>query len=212
MMEMTSMAGVFKGARGFGTATLHEAAGRIGALPMSIKPLCDDFRLCGPAFTVDCPAGDNLWVHRAVYAAKPGDVLIVHTDGGENTGYWGEILNAAAIAQGLGGLVIDGAARDTAGLTAGDFPVFSRGVCIAGAGKDRGALGFLNQPIRIGAIVVHPGDLVAGDQDGVVVIPGAQAAQVLAAAAAREADEIDKIRRIRAGARTIDLYALGDGS
>jgi 4-hydroxy-4-methyl-2-oxoglutarate aldolase len=209
---MSPMASMFEEARGFGTATLHEAAGRIGALPMSIKPVCDDFRLCGPAFTVDCPAGDNLWVHRAVYAAKPGDILIVYTNGGEHTGYWGEILNAAAIARGLGGLVIDGPVRDTAGLTAGDFPVFSQGVCISGAGKDNGALGFLDQPIRIGAIVVHPGDLVAGDQDGVVVIPGAQVAQVLTAAAAREADEIEKIRQIRAGARTLDLYDFGNNS
>ena len=118
-----------------GAATLHEAAGRIGALPSAIKPVAPDMRVAGPAFTVHIPAGDNLWIHRALYEAAPGDVLVVSTSGGIEWGYWGDILNTAAIAQGLGGLVIDGGVRDVAGLSTMSLPVFSNGICLRGTIK-----------------------------------------------------------------------------
>ena len=119
-----------------GAATLHEAAGRIGALPSAIKPVASTMVLCGPAFTVHCPPLSNLQIHHAIYHATPGDVLVVHVSGGAEAGYWGDILNEAAMARGLSGLIIDGGVRDTAGLAAMSFPVFSNGVSIQGTGKD----------------------------------------------------------------------------
>ena len=193
-----------------GAATLHEAAGRIGALPSVIKPVAPEMRVIGPAFTVHIPAGDNLWIHRALYQAAPGDVLVVSTSGGIEWGYWGDILNTAAIAQRLGGLVIDGGVRDVAGLAQMSFPVFSNGICINGTIKGFEATAWLCQPIRIGAVVVQQGDLVVGDRDGVVVLPASSVPEALAGGARREREETDKIARIRAGEKTIDIYGFGN--
>jgi 4-hydroxy-4-methyl-2-oxoglutarate aldolase len=198
-----------KTAMRLGSATLHEAAGRVGALPSVIKPLAPSMRLAGPAFTVHVPAFDNLWIHRAVYEASAGDVLVICTSGGVEAGYWGDILNEAAMARRLGGLVIDGGVRDSAGLIHHPFPVFSNGVSIRGTVKGHEAIAWLRQPVRIGETIVGQGDLVVGDADGVVVIPAQQASQALEAGGRRESDEREKLTRIRAGERTIDLYGLG---
>ena len=192
-----------------GAATLHEAAGRIGALPSAIKPVAPEMRVAGPAFTVHVPAGDNLWIHRALYEAAPGDVLVVSTSGGIEWGYWGDILNEAAMARGLGGLVIDGGVRDVAGLATMPFPVFSNGICLNGTIKGFEATAWMRQPIRIGEVVVAYGDLVVGDRDGVVVLPAGRVPEALTAGVHRERDEADKIARIRAGERTLDIYGFG---
>ena len=193
-----------------GAATLHEAAGRIGALPSAIKPIAPHMRIAGPAFTVHIPAGDNQWIHRALYQASPGDVLVVSTSGGAEWGYWGDILNEAALAQRLGGLVVDGGVRDVAGLAAMAFPVFSNGICLNGTIKGFEAIAWLRQPIRLGDVVVQQGDLVVGDRDGVVVLPATTVANALSGGIKREQDEADKIKRIRAGERTIDIYGFGE--
>jgi 4-hydroxy-4-methyl-2-oxoglutarate aldolase len=195
-------------ARRLGAATLHEAAGRIGALPSAIKPVAASMVLCGPAFTVHCPPLSNLQIHHAIYQASPGDVLVVHVSGGIEAGYWGDILNEAAMARRLGGLVIDGGVRDTAGLAAMSFPVFSNGVSIQGTGKDYDATAWLQAPVRLGAVIVNPGDLMMGDRDGVVALPQGKVNAILTAAEARAADEARKIERIRQGERTIDLYGF----
>ena len=194
----------------FGAATLHEAAGRIGALPSAIKPVGQTMRLAGPAFTVQVPVLDNLWIHRALYMANPGDILVVSTSGGIEGGYWGDILNEAAVARGIGGLVIDGGVRDTARLVEMTLPVFSNGVCIQGTIKGFDAPVHVGHPIRIGNVVIAVGDLIVGDCDGVVVLPRGDVPKALAAAAKREADEADKIARIRGGERTIDIYNFGE--
>ncbi|MHB9880402.1 RraA family protein [Pacificimonas sp. ICDLI1SI03] len=193
-----------------GAATLHEAAGRIGALPSSIKPVAPTMVLSGPAFTVTVPPLDNLWIHRALYRARPGDILVVTTGGGVEGGYWGDILNEAALALKLGGLVIDGGVRDTAGLVEAPFPVFSKGICIQGTIKGFGEPDRLQQTIRIGGAEIAPGDLIVGDRDGVVAVPSAHVDDVLKAGELREADERTKIDRIRAGDRTIDIYEFGE--
>jgi 4-hydroxy-4-methyl-2-oxoglutarate aldolase len=198
-------------ARSLGAATLHEAAGRIGALPSAIKPVTPDMKVAGPAYTVHVPAGDNLWIHRALYAASPGDVLVVYTSGGLEWGYWGDILNSAAIARGLGGLVIDGGVRDTAELAEMPFPVFSNGVCIRGTIKDYNGNAWSKEPIQIGDVVVQHGDLVVGDRDGVAVIPQAKVGDALQKGVEREEDETNKTKRIEAGERTIDIYGFGEG-
>jgi 4-hydroxy-4-methyl-2-oxoglutarate aldolase len=209
---MTHTPDILARARRLGAATLHEAAGRIGALPSSIKPVDPKMLVAGPAFTVHCPAISNLQIHHALYHARPGDVLVVHVSGGVEAGYWGDILNEAAIAQGLGGLIIDGGVRDTGGLAAGSFPVFSNGVSIRGTGKDYDATAWLQAPVRMGDVLIQPGDLIVGDRDGVVAIPSAKAIAAVEAGEAREADEARKIEMIRQGARTIDLYGFADGA
>jgi len=201
-------AGVVEAARALPTATLHEAGGRIGALPMAIKPVAPAFRCCGPALTVHSPGGDNLWLHRALDIAQPGDVLVVHTSGVYEYGYWGEIMTTMARVRGLAGLVIDGCVRDGALLEKIGFPVFARGLCIQGTGKDYGAIGWLNEPVLIGNIAVAAGDLVVADGDGVVVVPRAQAADVVAKSHKREADEAAIIARLEAGESTMKVYGF----
>ena len=196
------------GARGLAAATLHEAAGRIGALPHTIKPLADAFTVCGPALTVSGPAGDNLWLHRAIYMAQPGDVLVAYVSGGFEYGYWGDIMTTAARERGLGGLVIDACVRDGAVLRRAGFPIFSRGLALRGTGKDFGATGWINHPVLIGEVTVVPGDLVVGDLDGVVVLPRAKVGAVTAAALAREAKEAEVLQQLAKGARTLDIYGL----
>lgn len=193
-------------ARGFDTATLHEAAGKIGVLPHEIKPVAAHFRVCGPAVTVQSPGGDNLWLHRAIYAAEPGDVLVVHVSDKFDHGYWGEIMSTAAQVRGLGGLVIDGCVRDVTLLREMVFPVFSRGLCIRGTGKDFGARGWVNFPMLLDGVTIQAGDLVRGDEDGVVVIPAQRASQVLDAASQRADGERDIIERLKAGETTLKIY------
>jgi 4-hydroxy-4-methyl-2-oxoglutarate aldolase len=187
-------------------ATLHEAGGKIGALPSGIKPVSPAFRIAGPALTVQVPAGDNLWLHRALDVARPGDVLVASCNGAWEHGYWGEIMTTMARARRLGGLVIDACVRDGRLLAQIGFPVFARGLCIRGTGKDFGATGWINHPVLIGDVAVQAGDLVVGDDDGVVVIPAGRAAEVVAAGRQREADEAAILRRLEAGESTLAVY------
>ena len=189
------------------TATLHEAGGQIGVLPPQIKPVDASFAICGPAFTVHSPPGDNMWLHRAIALASPGDVLVVFVDGVFEHGYWGEIMSTAARARQLGGLVIDGCVRDGAILERVGFPVFARGLCIRGTGKSFEARGWINHPLTIGDVTVEAGDLIVGDTDGVVAIPRANIAKTLDASIAREEKEAHIMEQLRAGQTTIDLYA-----
>ncbi len=193
-------------AAAFGTATLHEAGGKIGALPSALKPVVPEFTLAGPAVTVHSPPGDNLWLHRAIVVAQPGDILVVYVDGAYEHGYWGEIMSTAAKARHLGGLVIDGCVRDGAILGRVGFPVFARGLCIRGTGKDFAARGWINHPLLVGDVTVEPGDLIVGDTDGVVAIPRARVADVLDKSKAREDKEAETMRQLVAGVTSIDLY------
>lgn len=197
-------------ARGIGVASLHEAAGKIGALPSAIKPLNPEWWLRGRAFPVLCPVGDNLWLHHAIYAAGEGDVLVVVTGEDTEFGYWGDIMTRAAERRRLGGLVIQGGVRDSASLARGGLPIFAQTVCIAGTGKDPRAGGALNVKIRIGAVDIWPGDMIVGDADGVVCIPAARMVEVIAAAKERESKERVILQRLEAGETTIGIYGLPD--
>jgi 4-hydroxy-4-methyl-2-oxoglutarate aldolase len=197
---------VIDAARVLPAATLHEAGGRIGVMPCAIKPMAPSFRVCGSAVTVHSPGGDNLWLHRALYVAQPGDVLVVSVSDVHEFGYWGEIMSTAARARHLGGLVIDGCVRDGALLEQVGFPVFARGLCMRGTGKDFGARGWINHPLLFGELCVDAGDLVVGDADGVVVLPRERAADVVNAAVAREQKEAGVLARLRQGERTLEVY------
>lgn len=196
-------------ARTLPTPTLHEAGKKIGALPSAIKPVSPTFKTCGQALTVHSPGGDNLWLHRALAIAQPGDVMVVFANGAYEHGYWGEIMGTMAQQRRLAGLVIDACVRDGALIAQMGFPVFSRGLCIRGTGKDFGATGWINHPVMIGDITVHAGDLVVGDGDGVVVIPQAQAAEVVAAGVRREHEEAQICQRLLAGETTMAVYGWG---
>jgi 4-hydroxy-4-methyl-2-oxoglutarate aldolase len=187
---------------------VHEAYGRRGALPSAIKPIDGSFRLCGPAFTVDCPPADNLWIHRAVYRAAPGEVLVVSVRGFTEAGYWGEILSSAAIARQLGGLIIEGGVRDIEQIGALGFPVFAAKVCLRGTSKESTSDGSVGVPIRIGDVTVHPGDAVVGDADGVVVVRATEVPAVAFAAQARVEQERLSLDRIHSGASTLELLGL----
>jgi len=178
-------------------------------MPMAIKPVARGMRFAGPALTVQSPGGDNLWLHRAIYAAQPGDVLVVSVSGAYEHGYWGEIMATAAKVRGLAALVIDGCVRD--GELLGDigFPVFARGLCIRGTGKDFGARGWIGHPTLFDNVTVNAGDLVVGDGDGVVAIPRERAEAVVEASRQREAAEADQLRRLEAGETTMRLFNFG---
>ncbi|MEU0312875.1 dimethylmenaquinone methyltransferase [Nocardioides sp. NPDC006273] len=192
----------------FSAATLHEAAGRVGALPARLRPAYAGATFSGPARPVVCPQGDNLWLHRGVYAAQPGEVLVVATTGEEEYGYWGEILSVAAASRGLGGLVLDGGVRDTEVLGQVGFPVFAATTCMRGTIKDPEAGGGFPERVTIGGITIAKGDMVVGDADGVVALPKARVDEVLKASREREDKEASMMAALRAGASTIELMGL----
>lgn len=192
-----------------GSATLHEAAGREGALRPELQAVAPSMQLAGPAYPVQAAPGDNLWIHRAIYRAAPGDVLVVATgDDVARWGYWGEIMSEAASARGLGGLVLEGGSRDSERLAEIGFPVFSLGRCIRGTGKDPSQPGSLGEAVHVGETLVSSGDLIVGDADGVLALHHARAAEVVAAGIARAAKEREVVAKLRAGATTLDLYDL----
>lgn len=199
---------VIQTAQGISTATAHEAAGRVGALPSRIKPVRPDMRLCGRAFPVRSPAGDNLFLHHAIYAAQSGDILIVDCGEGDQFGYWGEVMSVAAQAVGLGGLVISGGIRDAERLGELGFPVFSGWICIRGTGKDPHGEGSLGEAIQIEGIEIQRGDIVLGDRDGVMIIAQDRAEAVIARARARDAEEQSIFERLKAGETTMQIYGL----
>lgn len=190
-----------------GTASIHEAAGRIGAFPSRLKPLDPVMVLSGPALPVRCPPGDNLWIHHALVEAMPGEVLVVDCgEQGDEYGYWGEIMATAAIARGVAGLIITGGVRDSLALIALGLPTFSSRICIRGTGKDRGGDGAVGEPVRIGDIIVRRGDMIYGDADGLVALPASSAAGIVELARDRDAKEVAILARVRAGEPTLKVY------
>ena len=185
------------------SSTLHEAAGRIGALPAAIKPVAPGMTVCGPAFPVKGPPLDNLALHFGIDEAKPGDVIIADVGSHYEGGYFGEVMCTSAKALGLGGLVIDGCVRDGAELAEMGWPVFSRGLAMRGTLKDLNGDLYINEQIALGEAIVEPGDLVVGDTDGVVVIPKSMAADVIKAGIAREASEAATMKRLKDGSTTL---------
>lgn len=192
----------------FGAATMHEAAGRIGALPSALRPMTTTPSVAGPAVTVCGPPGDNLWLHRAVYRCRPGDVLVASVSGAYDWGYWGEILSYAARERDVGAVVIDGCVRDLDRLEEVGVPVFARGVAIRGTDKCADGVGAINDPLVIGSVVIKPGDWIFGDQDGLVAIP----ADLLSVAIKKAQERLEKeqhlMSELRAGKRTLELLHL----
>jgi 4-hydroxy-4-methyl-2-oxoglutarate aldolase len=162
----------------------------------------------GPALPVRCPPGDNLWIHRALDSAQPGEILVIDCGPGNEFGYWGEIMATAAISRGVAGLVITGGVRDSHDLIALGLPTFAGRVCIQGTVKDPKGDGAVGEPVRIGGTMIRKGDLIVGDGDGVLVLSPEVAAWAVPSARDRDAKEKVIIEQIKAGASTLDVYNL----
>jgi 4-hydroxy-4-methyl-2-oxoglutarate aldolase len=190
----------------YSPATLHEAQGRTGALSSRIKPIYPGMRACGTAFTVKCHPGDNLLLITAISLAQPGDILVVSASDHAEQGGFGEVLTTACMARGIVGLVTDGSVRDGSAIHKLGFNVFSSGLCIKGTVKE--TLGFINQPIVLGGQLINPGDIVSGDDDGVVVVPKLNIAEVVKSSAEREAKEAEVMEKLRNGASILELSGM----
>jgi 4-hydroxy-4-methyl-2-oxoglutarate aldolase len=187
-----------------GSATLGESGGH----PMAprLKAAWPGARISAPAYPVTCAAGDNLAIHVAVAEAPAGHVLVASVGSEPERGYWGEVLTTGAEARGLVGLVIDGGIRDVSALEAHGFPAFSSMIALRGATKEHP--GRIGGQSLVGDVLVHEGDWIVADADGVAVIPRAQLADVLAAGQAREAKEAIFFEELRAGKTTVELLGL----
>lgn len=192
--------------RGIGTATIHEASGRKGAVDFSIKPITRGVRICGPAFTVQCHPLDNLMLHKALEKGQPGDVLVAMVGGHYEGGYFGGLMATSAVAGNLGGLAIDGCIRDSEEIIRMGFPVFCRGFSIRGTTKT--VLGLINHPVLFGGVLVYPGDLIIGDDDGMVVVSREDCKSVLEKSIQRVETEKKKSAQLKAGASSVELNKL----
>ncbi|HIF58815.1 MAG TPA: 4-hydroxy-4-methyl-2-oxoglutarate aldolase [Rhodospirillales bacterium] len=197
---------ILRAASEISAATMHEAAGKIGALPSYLKPISSGMKICGRAYPVKGPSGCNLWLHRAIAKAKRGDVLIADIGDDKEFGYWGDIMGTSSITKGIAGLVIDGCVRDQFELEEMGFPVFSSGLSIRGTEKKFDGKGSLEEPIILGNIAIEHGDLVLGDNDGIVIIPANQVEDSITKSIEREDKEDATKKRLRDGETTMAIY------
>ncbi|MFS8602743.1 RraA family protein [Priestia megaterium] len=160
---------VIKRAKRLNTTLLSDAMGCTGAMDYKIKPVAAGMRVIGTAMTVEMRPGDNLFLHQAIYAGQEGYVLVADGKGHTKNAYLGELMARAAKAIGLEGIVIDGLVRDKEALSELNLPIFAKGFIPNGPFKD--GPGQFNQPISCGGVSIHPGDLILGDEDGVIVVP-----------------------------------------
>ena len=189
-----------------GVATIHEAQGRSGLMRPYIRPIYPSARIAASAVTVSCQPGDNLMIHAAIEVCRPGDALVVATTSESTDGMFGELLATSCRAHGIVGLVIDAGVRDVADLTEMDFPVWSKAVSAQGTVK--ASPGSVNVEIVCAGAPVRPGDVIVGDQDGVVVVKRETAAEIARLGAARIEKEEKSRERLKAGELGVDFYGL----